>query len=60
MKCAICKNKTDWDSSFGYKDFIVCPKCFEIMHNKYGADKAMSIIFTLGKIAKENKKGVDI
>ena len=27
MKCAMCKEKTDWDSSFGKESFIVCPEC---------------------------------
>ena len=27
MKCKICGNKTDWDSSYGRLDFIVCSSC---------------------------------
>ena len=29
MKCEICKEKTTWDESFGRREFIVCPHCFE-------------------------------
>ena len=55
MKCAICKNKTTWDKSFGYTDFIVCPKCFGEIHKKYDIVKTMDIIFMLGDIAKKHK-----
>lgn len=52
MKCAICKNKTNWDESFGYKEFIVCPKCLEIL----SAHKtAIGFVLTVGRIKK--KKG---
>lgn len=27
MKCKLCRNKTDWDSSYGRLNFIVCEKC---------------------------------
>ena len=56
MKCAICKNKTIWNKSFGYVDFIVCPKCFSEIHNHYDIVKTMDIIFMLGDIAKKYKK----
>lgn len=29
MKCRICKQKTDWDSSVGRPTFIVCNHCVE-------------------------------
>ena len=58
MKCAICKEKTNWDSSYGWKEFIVCPKCFEAIHKKYGLVETMDIIFTLGNIIRE-KKGIE-
>lgn len=29
MKCKICGKKTTWDESFGRREFIVCPHCFE-------------------------------
>ena len=56
MKCATCKRKTNWDESFGYADFIVCPKCFAEIHNNYDIVKTMDIIFMLGDIAKKHKK----
>ena len=56
MKCAICKRKTNLDESFGYSDFIVCPKCFAEIHNNYDIVETMDIIFMLGDIAKKHKK----
>lgn len=29
MKCRICKQKTDWDSSVGRPAFLVCNRCVE-------------------------------
>lgn len=54
MKCAICKSKTDWDSSYGYENFIVCPKCHDTMTKEYTHSlfKTMDIIFMLGRIGK--------
>lgn len=54
MRCAICKNKTNWNSSYGYENFIVCPKCHdaitkEYTHNRY---ETMNIIFMLGRIGE--------
>ena len=56
MKCAICKRKTNWDESYGYADFIVCPKCFEEIHKHYDIVETMDIIFLLGRIAEKHKK----
>jgi hypothetical protein len=58
MKCAICKEKTNWDSSFGYKEFIVCPSCFARIHKEYDIVETMDIIFMLGNIIRE-KKGIN-
>lgn len=33
MKCKICKQKTDWDSSVGRPAFIVCNNCVECLSN---------------------------
>ena len=53
MKCAICRNKTNWDESFGYNEFIVCPKCLEIL----SAHKtAIGFVLTAGRIRKEERK----
>ena len=57
MKCAICKEKTSWDKSFGWKEFIVCPSCFTRIHKEYDIVKTMDIIFMLGDIVRE-KKGI--
>lgn len=34
MKCAICKNKTTWSSSFGKSSYVVCGKCFNKLREK--------------------------
>ena len=53
MKCAICKNKTNWGESCGYNEFIVCPKCFEKLDSH---KTALSFIFAAGRIRKEEKE----
>lgn len=53
MKCAICKNKTSWGESFGYSEFIVCPKCFEILENH---KTALGFVLEVGKIRKIRKE----
>ncbi len=58
MKCVICKNKTTWDESYGYSEFIVCPRC----HNRLGKynienyPQVLDFIFECGKIRQENQK----
>ena len=33
MKCSICGRETTWDESYGPKNFIACPCCFDkLMH----------------------------
>lgn len=58
MKCAICKKKTDWDSSYGYEEFIVCPHCFNRLskNSPINFTTTMDFIFTCGQIRKEKKK----
>lgn len=64
MKCKICKQKTNWDESYGLPEFIVCPHCFEEMaearpeKNFYKKrNEIMKIIFTIGKqIEKVNDR----
>lgn len=58
MKCQICKNKTTWDESFGYNDFIVCPRCYEAIKIRLGTDnfETMNIISVLGDIRRKNQK----
>ena len=53
MKCAICKNKTHWGESYGYNEFIVCPKCFERLNSH---KTALGFILTAGRIRKEEKE----
>lgn len=57
MKCEICKGKTNWDSSYGYREFIVCPKCHDRIYN-YTKDftTTMGIIFLLGDLRKGEEK----
>lgn len=33
MKCSLCYKKTDWDSSVGRPNFIVCNHCVEKFAN---------------------------
>lgn len=58
MKCQICKNKTTWNESFGYSNFIVCPRCYEAIKIKLRKDnfETMNIIFALGDIRHKNQK----
>ena len=66
MKCKICKQKTDWDSSMGVREFIVCPDCFgEMVREKQercnlsGAEarkRVMNAIFTIGDQVKRVKQ----
>lgn len=56
MKCKICSNKTNWDKSFGHKEFIVCPKCFELLRNKLGLVESMEAIFAIGQIIKDKEE----
>ena len=56
MKCKICGKRTHYDESYGYDSFIVCPKCFEHLHEKYGIVKTMNLIFALGEVAEKREK----
>jgi hypothetical protein len=66
MKCKICKQKTDWDSSMGVREFIVCPDCFgEMVWEKQercnlsgseARERVMNAIFTIGDQVKKVKK----
>lgn len=55
--CQICGKKTDWDSSFGRANFIVCPKCYFGLHEVLGL-KTLGTIFTLSELrnAQEETK----
>lgn len=63
MKCKLCKQKTNWDESYGYEEFIVCPKCFEEMAKLSKASgfyeqraQVLSAIFTIGAQKSRIKK----
>ena len=58
MKCAICGSKADWDSSYGYKEFIVCRDCFEKLSNREmkKCEQIMDFIFICGIIRQEKNK----
>ena len=68
MKCKICKQKTSWDVSYGYEEFIVCPYCYNAIFAtarqkmpKMDAQMlTMDLIFALGqrrRDANEARKG---
>ena len=58
MKCQICNRKTDWDSSVGYIEFIVCNACERKLRKVIQGDTStmMSLIFACGEIRKEVSK----
>lgn len=58
MKCQICGRKTDWDSSVGVEEFIVCNACFEKVKNHLRTDAATTLdfIFACGYIRREKEK----
>lgn len=69
MKCKICKQKTDWDSSVGRPCFIVCNHCVHELsknmlkileiynHDKINAQCATTaILLDIGYKMEENKK----
>lgn len=70
MKCKICKQKTDWDSSVGRPCFIVCNHCARELskhmlnilqvHNNHDIISAQcaitSILLDIGYKMEENKK----
>lgn len=58
MKCAICGQRTTWDESFGPKDFIVCPHCFEEIVKRVMAETGWGRYATAAEVFKViNKKG---
>ena len=58
MKCQICNKETDWDESYGYENFIVCPYCYNEMRcffqrNRHKKIIALDVIFLLGKMREK-------
>lgn len=58
MRCAICKERTNWDISYGFEEFIVCPVCERLIRKEYKGDitKTMETIFLMGKVAGIRRK----
>lgn len=58
MKCQMCDKTTDWDSSVGYPEFIVCNKCFDEMahHNPKNYSDILKVIFWCGEERREKMK----
>lgn len=56
MRCNVCKHNTNWDESYGYPSFIVCPLCMNKLTQVLSWDKAMAAIFTIGSIKQEKKR----
>lgn len=65
MKCDICGNKTDWNSSYGRETFIVCPSCHKRLiktiynlrkYNFSPESSATQVIIEIGFIKEESKK----
>ena len=66
MKCKICKQKTDWDSSYGKRNFLVCSNCFrEMIQQKVkrtnknavqAADEILTVIFDIGDQVRRIKE----
>lgn len=62
MKCAICGKKTNWDESYGYDEFIVCPRCFLNIRKSYTTknpakelEESMKAVFAIGNAKKLSK-----
>ena len=57
MTCKICGRKTDWDSSVGYREFLVCNACeFALSRHDYKNKNtltAMDFIFACGERVRE-------
>lgn len=47
MKCSKCGNKTTWDESYGEKNRLVCPICFDklLKQNNNDVMKTLKEIF---------------
>lgn len=49
MKCAICKNKTTWNTSFGRSTYLVCGDCFAKMRENRNAVEVLNEIIKVGE-----------
>ena len=59
MKCKMCGKKTDWDSSVGRDNFLICNNCVEELHNRCDVKRAdiVDIILLIG-FKREERKNV--
>ena len=50
MKCKMCEKRTDWDSSVGRPNFIICNNCVEELHDCCNIKRTdiVNIILTIG------------
>jgi len=57
LTCKICGRKTDWDSSCGYREFLVCNACEREISRYCTSDGAqsMTFIFACGEIVRKVK-----
>ena len=65
MKCKMCGHKTDWNTSYGRENFIICPSCHRRMTNvinKFRNEDCLSetiatmVILEIGFVREERKK----
>lgn len=49
MKCAICKNKTTWNTSFGRSAYLVCGDCFAKMRENRNPVEVLDEIIKIGE-----------
>lgn len=57
MKCQICGKETDWDSSVGLEEFIVCNSCDKKLHTLLHATyyDILKFIFACGQVRRDIK-----
>lgn len=61
MKCKVCGNKTNYDVSYGYDEYIVCDACFDKLRKApLNSESALTLIFRMGIIRREMKKKSDL
>lgn len=57
MKCQICGKKTDWDSSVGLEEFLICNSCYQEITNNLHIDfsNPLNFIFACGIVRREKE-----
>ena len=58
MKCKLCNQTTDWDSSVGRLKFIVCNNCVAKIHQdmNMGFFKVTQLICKMGLMMEEREE----